>query len=253
MMASKKILVVDDDSDLVSILTEGLNSSGYEVCTAQNGIEALAMVKSQKPDLIIMDVVMPKMTGYEALEKVRAVDELRKIPIIVVSGKESMRMFFTDLNGVEFVSKPYEVKVLLSKVERLLWESEKRNPDGSGRVVLLGVQEALTNKIRMSIQGLGFQAFIALNEDDAFRLAKQLNAANILCQFWEDDNVLSAQKLKAKLDENPLLSEASFYVYCEERLVVEALKTFSDEQVIVYRNENDLLDKINELFAEVQR
>jgi len=249
-MPSKKILVVDDDPSLVAILTEGLTRSGYEVCTAQDGAEALAIVKSQKPDLIVMDVVMPKMTGYQTLQKIRDTDEFRKIPMIIVSGKESMRTFFLDLNRVEFMSKPYEVKALLAKVERLLWESEKQNPDGSKRVVILGVQEALTNKIQMSIHPLGLQAFIALSEDDAFNLTKQLSAGHVLCQFWEDESIVDAQKLKEKLESHPLLSDVPYYVYCEERLAVEALKTFSDGRVITYRNEKDLLSKINELFTE---
>jgi two-component system, OmpR family, alkaline phosphatase synthesis response regulator PhoP len=246
--SSKKILVVDDDPGLVVILSEGLTSSGYEVCTAQDGAEALAMAKSEKPDLIVMDVMMPRMTGYEAFEKVRGIDELRKIPAIIVSGKESMRNFFKDLNGVEFMSKPYEVKTVLAKVERLLWESEKQDSDGSKRVVLLGVQEALTNRIRLSIYSLGFQAFIALNEDDAFHLTKQLNAGNVLCQFWEDESIVNAPKLKEKLAGSPLLRGVPVYVYCEERLTVEALKTFSEGRVIVHRSEKDLLGKISELF-----
>jgi CheY-like chemotaxis protein len=251
MMDPKKILVVDDDPNIVAILLKRLASAGYEVTTAQDGVEALAMAKSQKPDLIVMDVMMPKMTGYEVLEKFRAMDELQKVPVVVISANGSMRDFFTDLSGVEFMLKPYEIKALLAKIERLLWESEKQNPDGSKRVVLLGVQEALLNKIQLSIQELGFQAFIALNEDDAFHLTKQLNAGNVLCQFWEDESLVSAQKLKEKLDGHPLLSEVPFYVYCTEELASEALKTFSDGRVIVHRDEEELLSKTNELFRDM--
>jgi len=250
-MPSKKILVVDDDPNLVAILSKRLMASGYEVCTAQDGIEALAMVQSQKPDLIVMDVMMPKMTGYQALQKVREADDSRKIPAIIISAKGSMRDFFTDLNGVEFMLKPYEIKALLSKIERLLWENEQQNPDGSKRVVILGAQEDLLNKIQTSILEMGFQAFVALNEDDAFQLAKQLNAANVLCQFWEDESIVDARKLKEKLEGHPLLSEVAFYVYCEERLAGEALKTFVEERIIVHDSEDDLLCKIGNLFKEV--
>ncbi len=250
-MPSKKVLAVDNDPNILGILAKQLISSGYEVSTAQDGTEALAIVKSQKPDLIVMEVIMPKMTGYETLKKIRETDELRKIPAIMISAKKSMQDFFTDLNDVEFLLKPYEIKALLAKMERLLWESEKQNPDGSKRVVLLGVQEALLSKIQMSIHALGFQTFIALNEDDAFHLTKQLNSGNVLCQFWEDENIVDAQKLKEKLEGHPLLGEVSFYVYCEERLAVEALKTFADERVIIHRDEDELLDKISELFKEM--
>jgi len=250
-MASKKILVVDDDPDIVTVLAQRLTSSGYEVCTALDGEDAIAKTKSEKPALIVLDVLMPKLTGYEVLETIRKEDELRKIPVIIISAKGSMRDFFTDLPNVEFVPKPYDPRALLSKVERLLWESEKQNADGSKRIVLLGVQESLTNKIQMSISALGLQAFLALNEEDAFQLAQQLNPGNILCQFWEDENILSARKLKKKLDSHPLLKEVPFYVYCEERIAVEALKVFADGRVIVYREKEELLNKVGELFKEV--
>jgi CheY-like chemotaxis protein len=250
-MPSKKILVVDDDPNIVTILAKRLAASGYEVFTAQDGVEAVAMAQSQKPDLIVLDVMMPKMTGYEALRRVRETDELRKVPAIIISAKGSMRDFFADLNGVEFMLKPYEVKALLAKIERLLWESENQNPDGSKRVVILGAQEDLLNKVQASIQELGFQPFVALNEDDAFQLAKQLNAGNILCQFWEDESIVSASKLKEKLEGHPLLSETPFYVYCDERLASEALKIFAEGRVMIHLDEEGLLRKIGRLFKEM--
>jgi len=158
--------------------------------------------------------------------------------------------FFTDLNGVEFMLKPYEIRTLLARIERLLWESEKKNPDGSRRVVFLGVQEALTNKLQMLVNALGFQTFKALNEEDAFHLTRQLNAAYVFCQFWEDESIVDARKLKEKLEGHPLLSEVSFFAYCEERLFGEALKTFTEDQVVSHRNEAELLKKIGELFKE---
>jgi len=249
-MPSKKILVVDDDPGIVAVLSQRLLSSGYEVCTALDGEEALAQIRAEKPVLIVMDVLMPKLTGYEVLETIRKNEEWRKIPVIIISAKGSMRDFFKDAPAVEFMAKPYDPRVFLSKVERLLWETQKQNPDGSKRVVLLGVQEGLTNKIQMSINSLGFQAFIALNEEDAFQLAQQLNPGNILCQFWEDETILSAKKLKAKLAAHPLLKTVPLYVYSEERIVVEALKTFADGRVIAYRDKEELLSKINELLRE---
>jgi len=249
-MPSKKILVVDDSPTIVATLTQQLMASGYEVCTAAGGAEALGAVRSQKPDLIVMDVMMPKMTGYEVLQKVRDAEELRKIPAIILSANKNMGDFFTDLNGVEFMLKPYEIRTLLARIERLLWESEKKNPDGSRRVVFLGVQEALTNKLQMLVNALGFQTFKALNEEDAFHLTRQLNAAYVFCQFWEDESIVDARKLKEKLEGHPLLSEVSFFAYCEERLFGEALKTFTEDQVVSHRNEAELLKKIGELFKE---
>ncbi len=249
-MRSRKILVVDDDPDIVAVLAQRLMSSGYEVSTAMNGEEALAKMGSEKPALIILDVLMPKMTGYEVLEMIRKRDEWRKIPVIIISAKGSMREFFKDRPFIDFVPKPYDPRVLLSKVERLLWESETQNPDGSKRMVLLGVQEVLTNKIQMLARSLGFQVFIALNEEDAVQLAQQVTPGNILCQFWEDESILSAQKLKGKLATHPLLKQVPLYVYCEERIVVEARKSFVEGRIIMYRDKEELLNKISEFLKE---
>jgi len=249
-MQAKKILVVDDDPDVLTVLSQRFVSSGYEVCTAKDGEDALVKIKSEKPSLIVMDVLMPKLTGYEVLETIRKEDDLRKIPAIIVSAKGSMRDFFVDRPGVEFISKPYDTKVLLSRVERLLWESGQQNPEISNRVVLLGVQEVLTNKIQMLIRSLNHQVFIALNEEDAFQVAQRVNAGNILCQFWEDESTLSAKKLKAKFDSHPLFKHIPLYVYAEDRIAVEALKVFATGRVIVYSTKEELLEKINELFKE---
>jgi CheY-like chemotaxis protein len=249
-MHTRKILVVDDDPDVLTVLSQRFVSSGYEVCTAKDGEDAIAKTKAEKPALIVMDVLMPKLTGYEVLETIRKDDASRKIPVIVISAKGSMREFFSDRPGVEFIAKPYDPKVLLSKVERLLWESGQQNPEVSNRVVLLGVQEALTNKIQMLIQSLNHQVFIALNEEDAFQVAQRVSAGNILCQFWEDESVLSAKKLKAKFDNHPLFKHVPLYVYAEDRISVEALKVFPTGRVIVYSTKEELLDKISELFRE---
>ena len=92
----------------------------------------MAKVKSEKPNLIIMDVLMPKMTGFEAMKKIRENPESRGIPAIVISARGSMKDYFNDITGVEFLPKPYEPKDLVHRIELLL--GTKTVADG-GRVV----------------------------------------------------------------------------------------------------------------------
>ena len=107
-MSLKKILIVDDEPAIIEILSSRLKATGYEICTARDGVEAIAKVKSEKPDLIIMDVLMPRMTGFEAMKKIRDMPEGHGVPALVISAKGSMRDYFSDITGVEFIPKPYE-------------------------------------------------------------------------------------------------------------------------------------------------
>jgi two-component system, cell cycle response regulator DivK len=112
------ILVVEDQEDNRRILRDLLTSSGYELVEAEDGEQALAMAKRQRPDLILMDVQIPLIDGYEVTRRLKADPALRDIPIIVVtsyalSGDES-KARAAGCNG--YVSKPYSTRQLLAKI-----------------------------------------------------------------------------------------------------------------------------------------
>lgn len=81
----KKILYIEDEEIMIDLISRKLSQEGYEVHIARNGIEGLEMMKTIKPDLILLDIVMPKMDGMEVMEKMQEDEELRKIPFIVIS------------------------------------------------------------------------------------------------------------------------------------------------------------------------
>jgi two-component system, cell cycle response regulator DivK len=115
---SKRILVVEDQEDNRRILHDLLTSAGYEVIQAENGEEALAAAARERPDLILMDIQLPLLDGYEATRRIKADPDLRAIPIIVVtsyalSGDEGKaRAAGCDA----YVTKPYSPRVLLAKI-----------------------------------------------------------------------------------------------------------------------------------------
>ena len=119
-MLEKKILVVDDEPDIIEILSIRLRTAGFEVSSAKNGEEAVAKAKSEKPLVIIMDVMMPVMSGFEALQKIRQDPGTKNIPVIVLSSKGGMKDFFADMHGVEFMQKPFDFEVLMSRIEALV-------------------------------------------------------------------------------------------------------------------------------------
>ncbi len=81
----KKILIVEDEDIIIDLLEKKLVQEGYEVLTAHNGEEGLKMVKEIKPDIVLLDIVMPKKSGYEVMEEMNKDPELKKIPIIIIS------------------------------------------------------------------------------------------------------------------------------------------------------------------------
>ena len=118
-MDKKKILLVEDEADLRMLITENLESYGYEIYPAGDGEEGLRLIRELKPDLIITDVLMPKMNGNEFVKKVRELDIGKEIPFIVLTVRKLMKDYFEAINIEEFISKPFETKELVMKIEKV--------------------------------------------------------------------------------------------------------------------------------------
>ena len=117
-----KILLVDDEPDILEIVGYNLSSEGYEVITAENGIEAVKKAKKEKPQLIIMDVMMPEMDGIEACEQIRNNPELKNtiITFLTARGEDYSQVAGFDAGADDYITKPIKPKVLVSKVKALL-------------------------------------------------------------------------------------------------------------------------------------
>lgn len=119
----KKILVVDDEPQLVMVLKKRLETQDYDVVTASDGIEGLEQVAAEKPDLILLDILMPRMDGSQFLHQMKLKGLIGKIPIIVLTAKAAMREFFLVDGVVDFMVKPFESKNLLQEISRHLEKS----------------------------------------------------------------------------------------------------------------------------------
>ncbi len=121
-MDKKRILVVDDDPDLLKMLKVRIEAEGFEFMSAKDGQEMLDLLKVKKPDVILLDILLPKVDGYTALREMKKEDEYRDIPVIILSAKEKKKV--GDLFALEdvafFVEKPFETRDLLQKVRSLL-------------------------------------------------------------------------------------------------------------------------------------
>ena len=118
---SAKILVVDDDPEIVEILKYNLSNSDFEVKVAYNGIQAVKKSKKFKPDIILMDVMMPEMNGIEACTEIRNIDNLKNVQIIFLSarGEDYTQIAAFDAGADDYINKPIKPKILLKKITNI--------------------------------------------------------------------------------------------------------------------------------------
>lgn len=125
-----KILVVDDYAENVELIQELLTTNGYEVATAYDGDEALQKIRRELPDLMLLDIMMPKMDGYQVCEELRKDERTKDIPIIFVTAKTEVKdwthaIFNVGVNS--YITKPINPKKLLDKVKSVLRMKQSRD------------------------------------------------------------------------------------------------------------------------------
>jgi len=124
---AKKVLIADDEPNIVTSLEFLMTKSGYEVEVARNGEEALALVESFMPDLVLLDVMMPQRSGYDVCQKMRERAEWRHIKIVMLSakGREAEVSKGLSLGADAYVTKPFSNRELIAKVGGLLGQNAK--------------------------------------------------------------------------------------------------------------------------------
>ncbi|UCG38044.1 MAG: response regulator [bacterium] len=121
-MAAHKILVVDDEAFILNLMRNGLAEHGFEVVTADNGFEAILAVEEEKPDLIITDIMMPRLTGLEFLKALKNNRETSRIPIILISALDQADMVKEglDLGAIDYITKPFKINEIVGKLKHHL-------------------------------------------------------------------------------------------------------------------------------------
>jgi two-component system alkaline phosphatase synthesis response regulator PhoP len=132
-MSKGKILVVDDEIYIVHILDFSLGMEGYEVVTALDGEQALERVASEKPDLIVLDIMMPKLDGYEVCRAVKSNPATKSVPVILLSAKGrnvDQKMGF-DVGADDYITKPFSPRKLVERINQLLGQAISERPASS--------------------------------------------------------------------------------------------------------------------------
>jgi two-component system alkaline phosphatase synthesis response regulator PhoP len=131
----KKILVVEDEQDILQLVKLFLEKEGFRVATAETGPEALKKVKEDKPDLVVLDLMLPELDGLEICRRLRAVPETAMLPIIMLTAKadESDTIIGLELGADDYVTKPFSPKALVARVKAMLRRVDRTPANGASQ------------------------------------------------------------------------------------------------------------------------
>ena len=127
-MAKGKILVVDDEIYIVHILDFSLGMEGYSVVTALDGEQALEKARTEKPDLIVLDIMMPKLDGYETCKRLKAEDATKAIPVILLSakGRNVDQKVGFEVGADDYITKPFSPRKLVERINAILGQNSSQ-------------------------------------------------------------------------------------------------------------------------------
>ena len=115
-MNNKKILVVDDESCIREVLERFLTRKGYTVITAENGVQAIASFINEKPDLVLLDIIMPGLGGTEVLKKIKEIDPNARVVVITAVKDNELGKFVLNQSGTDYVTKPIDFNYIENNV-----------------------------------------------------------------------------------------------------------------------------------------
>ena len=207
-----KILLVDDEPDILEIVGYNLSSEGYQISTAANGLEAISKAKKVKPHLIIMDVMMPEMDGIEACENIRKDSSLANtiITFLTARGEDYSQVAGFDAGADDYITKPIKPKVLVSKVKALL--RRLKDEDENAQIVTVG--NIVINREEYKIEKEGVEIILPRKEFEllsllASRPGKVFKREEILDKVWGNEVIVGGRtidvhirKLREKIGEN---------------------------------------------------
>ena len=208
----RKILIVDDDEDILDLLSYNLSKEGYQVFKAVDGIDALEVAKSKLPELIILDIMMPRMDGVEACRLMRKEAELSKAHIIFLTARieEYSEVVAFDSGADDFISKPIKPRALISRVNSYFKRSEKKEEQTG----ILEMGDLIINRISYSVKLKGKKIILPRKEFELlYFLAKKpdevFNREVLLKNIWGTDVYVLARtvdvhirKIREKIGDN---------------------------------------------------
>ena len=214
---AKKVLVVDDESNIVDILRFNLQREGYEVLAAYDGQEGLDKARSEGPDLILLDVMLPEKDGFQVCEELRKTDRLTPIIMLTAREEERDRVMGLELGADDYVVKPFSVRELLARVRtnirRTAVMTEEAPEAGEDRLLRAG--RLTVDPDRQTVLKDGQSVDVSQREFELLRLLAAsvgtvFSREQLLSQVWNYDYYgdtravdVAVRRLREKLEDDP--------------------------------------------------
>ena len=206
------VLVVEDEESYVEALRAGLSREGFSVRIARDGAEALSMFEAARPDLVLLDLMLPKMSGLEVCRRMRA---QTNVPIIMVTARDAEidTVVGLEVGADDYVTKPYRIRELVARMRAVLRRSAGAEPSGAEGVINVG--EVALDPDRHEVTLRGDQVRLPLREFEVLELL-MVNAGRVVTRdtlidrVWGGDYVgdtktldVHIKRLRAKLEDDP--------------------------------------------------
>lgn len=198
-MPREKVLVVDDEEDILELLRFNLSREGFRVSCAMSGEDALKMVHSEIPDLIVLDLMLPGMDGLEVARELKTQEDTRVIPILMLTakGEESDVVIGLELGADDYVTKPFSIRILVARVKALLRRKKEKQPDEKSpisiheMVIHPGRREVLINgrPVELTFTEFGILHFLASRAGWVFTRSQIVDAVRGDGYFVTDRSV----------------------------------------------------------------
>lgn len=184
-MAEEKILIVDDEEHIVELIKFNLEKNKYDVIVAHNGIDAIKLAKREMPQLMLLDLMLPGMDGYDICKEIRKDPNLAGMPIIMITAKseEFDKILGLELGADDYITKPFSVRELMARVKAVLRRSNSPTDD---------------NVIKFSNVVINFSKHEVIKDGDPIELTlKEFELLEILCK--NKDKVMTREFLLDKI------------------------------------------------------
>jgi DNA-binding response OmpR family regulator len=184
MSAKKRILVVDDEVDFVKMLQARLRIEGYEVLVADDGIKGVQVARRERPDLIILDIMMPGMDGHTVHDTLKKSTLTWSIPVIYLTAKtgQADELLAMEKGARYYLNKPYNPAMLLEMVKSALMGKEEAEKN-EGRILLIDKDMTFAGDCEAKLKQAGYEVILAPTAEQGLRSAREFRPEIILLDF----------------------------------------------------------------------
>ena len=209
---AKKVLLVDDEENILDVCSRYLVREGYEVSTAVNGMEALSSYRSFNPDIVVLDIMMPEMDGWQVAEKIR-VDHDTPIIMLTALGQEKDRIYGLTIGADDYVTKPFSPRELLLRVKNVLRRTYSAPMEGQqdvlkweGLLIDRNKRKVISqgNEVEMTVKEFELLSLLAQHPSQVFSKS-QLIETLWGYEYMGDANTINVhiRRLREKIEDDP--------------------------------------------------